>query len=210
VPSGLGPTASPAQSLSAATLDAVRFRTAFGLVADLDFIAQVARDPTAKSDYWVPLMPEELAHVLRLQSDAEAAASLLDAYGEQHPDEFAGWFGDDIQRGVYVALFTANLQDHVRGLWGTLLERTPPIAVQVKPARYTFAELHALQVRIEHDMPMWAERGIQIVAIAMRVPLNVEEIWVLAPAPTAEKDLAAAYGSNAIKVYVSDTGPQVG
>jgi hypothetical protein len=188
--------------------DAVRFRTAFGLRAGLDSIAEVARDPSATSDYGVPLMPAEVAHVLRRQVDVEATRALLDAYGVQHQDEFAGWFRDDVQRTLFVVFFTAHAQDHLRGLWDTLLARTPPIGVQVKQARYTLVELEALQARIQHDAPAWADRGISIVGIATRVPLNVVEISVLAPAPTAEQQLAAEYGPDAIRVYVVDTSPQ--
>jgi len=208
-PSTSSTTESPSLSLSQEAQDAVRFRTAFGLSADLDLVAEVARDPTATSDYGVPLLPAEVSHVLRRQVAHETAGPLLDAYGERHQHEFAGWFQDDLQRGAFVTLFTGNLQDHVRGLWDMLLSRTPPIAVQVRPARYSLAELAALQARIEQDAPAWADRGISIVMIGPRISVNAVEITVLAPAEGAEQALAAEYGEDAIIVYVTDKPPQV-
>jgi hypothetical protein len=140
--SGSGPSQaeSPSPSLPPDVQDAVRFRTEFGLRADLTYIADVARDPAATSQYGVPLLPDEVEDLLRRQTAADVAAPLLDAYGERHPSEFAGWFLDQAQGGVFVVLFTANTEDHLRGLWQTLLGRTRPIAVQVRQARYTLVE----------------------------------------------------------------------
>jgi hypothetical protein len=210
IPSATVPrsTESSAASLPPEVEDAVRFRTEFGLRADLAYIAQVARDPTATSDFGVPLLPSEVADLLRRQASATEVAPLLDAYGQQHPDEFAGWFQDQAHGGAFVVLFTANFLDHVHGLSQTLSGHTPPIAVQVKPAERTLIELEALQARIERDMAPWADRGIQIVFVGTRVSQNVVEIGVLAPAETAEQELNVAYGADAIRVFITDQPPQ--
>lgn len=202
-------TESPPPSPSIETQDALRFRTEFGLRADLDYITEVARDPTATFGFGVALLPVEVDDLLRRQATAEAAAPLLDAYGEEHPDEFAGWYQDQAHEGALVVLFTGHLEDHLRGLWQTLQGRTPPILVQVKGARSTLAMLAALQTRIEHDTSAWADRGIKIVFVATRVSLNVVELSVLAPAPTAEEQLADVYGPDDIIVYITDEPPKV-
>lgn len=59
-------------------------------------------------------------------------------------------------------------------------------------------------------MAAWAARGIDIVFVGTRVSQNVVEIGVLGPAPTAEQQLAAAYGADAIVVYIMDEPPETG
>jgi hypothetical protein len=78
----------------------------------------------------------------------------------------------------------------------------------VKPAEHTLIELESLQERIERDMAPWADRGIRIVFVGALLSENVVEIGVLAPATTAEQDLNAAYGADAIKVLITDQPPQ--
>jgi hypothetical protein len=170
----------------------------------------VAGNPTATSDFGVPLLPEEVDEILRRQSTAAEVAPLLDAYGEQHADEFAGWFQDQAHGGAFVVLFTANLEDHLLGLWKTLWGRTRTIAVQVKPALHTLNQLTALQARIVDDIPLWADHGIEIVFVGTRVSQNLVEISVLAPAPTADRELVAAYGPDTISVYLTDQPAQTG
>jgi hypothetical protein len=182
----------------------------FGLRSDLDYVAEVARDPTANLDFGIPLLPAEVDDILERQATAAVAAPLLHAYGDSHPDEFAGWYQDQAHGGAFVVLFTANLESNLLELWQTLLGRTAPIAFQVKGARYTLAELAALQASIERDIPLWADRGVDIVFIGTRVSLNVVEISVLVPAPTAQQQLTAVYGTDSIVVYVTDKPPQTG
>jgi hypothetical protein len=66
-PTGPQSTESVAASISLPVKDAIRFRTEFGLRGDLAYVAQVARDPAATSDFGVPLLPAEVADLLRRQ-----------------------------------------------------------------------------------------------------------------------------------------------
>lgn len=158
--------------------------------------------------YGVPLLASEVADIRSREVGAAAAAPLIDAYGDRFPDSFAGWYQDQEHGGVIVVLFTKDLTHHMRGLWELLLARTPPITVEVGLARRTLRELEAIRDQVANDTAAWAAQGVRIAFFATRIPENLIEISVLAPAHNAEQLLSAKYGADAIHVFISDKPPQ--
>lgn len=76
--------------LPADLAEAIRFRSEFGLRADEAYVRELFADPTAISDFGVPLLPAEATELRQRASAAADVAHIVRTYGEAVPDTYAG------------------------------------------------------------------------------------------------------------------------
>ena len=180
-PSGASP--SIAAEIDAATADAIRFRTEFGLRADLEYVLAVAADPRADMDFGVPLLPEEIAEIERRGADAHRIVPIVQEYVAGVPNEFGGIYIDQANGGRVTVLFTDHLAEHDLALRERLFGVGPVVVRQV---RFAEAELVALMERISVD-DAWFETidakltGVSLDTIGNRVDVEISSTNAAAP-----------------------------
>jgi hypothetical protein len=125
----------------------------------------------------------------------EAAAQVIQAYGEAQPEEFAGVYLDSENGGRLVARFTDHLDLH-QGALDSLLGG--PGRVLVLDADFTEAELAAIVASIDHEQ--LAKDGIVLVMAGTDVTHNRVEIVAKSDEPDAERTLQAYGPPGAIEV----------
>lgn len=197
------PVAVATPEFDAATADALRFRTEFGLRADFEFIAAVAVDPRAVMDFGVPLLPEEVREIERRSADADRIVPIVQTYVAGYPAEFGGLYIDQAHGGRVTVLFTDHLLEHETAL----RERLVGIgAVALRQVRYSEAVLRALQDRISTDSDWIATipavfQGVGVDTIGNRVEMNISSAN-----GAADGLIRAYYGVEAAMINVISDG----
>jgi hypothetical protein len=119
----LGPTApSPSPTVVASPfvevpptqdeLEAIAFRTDFGLPAELAFVRAVAANPDATLEFGVPLLPAEVAELVARGANSEAVQGIVLLEAEQHPEDYCGSYVDNQNGGALTSMWRANLAVH--------------------------------------------------------------------------------------------------
>ena len=122
-----GPTSPPATGAPAETAtvappteaeaEAIRFRTTFGLGADLEYVRDVARDPTATStDFAVPLLPAEVQELRERSANADAVREIVAAEADAHPEDYCGRYIDNENGGAFTSMWRANIAIHAAAI----------------------------------------------------------------------------------------------
>jgi len=146
----LGPTAtspSPAVVASAVVeappaqgeLEAIRFRTDFGLPADLAFVRAVAANPEATLEFGVPLLPAEVAELRARGANADAVRAIVLLEAEQHPEDFCGVYLDNQNGGAFTSMWRAGLAVHSAAI---LFKVGPAARVAFVGCTFSEAELN--------------------------------------------------------------------
>ena len=189
--------------LDAATREAVRLRTEYGLRHDLAWIRQVATDPTAVLDFGVPMLPAETASLFARNSLADPVRAALGDYG--HTAELGGLYIDHASGGVVVLLWTTDPAVHEAAL-RPKLPRCHPVAF--RQVRWSEQELRQWQEKIGTDIDWMAEIPALVTGIAVDVIGNVVEIDISSAAKDAASRVAAHYDApdGMIRVLSDGTG----
>jgi hypothetical protein len=187
---------------------AVAFRLKSGLRADLTWVLQLAADPAAQAgrrEFGIPLSPAELAALRARVSTARDVADAAEAYGRDHPDEYAGTFTDPA-RSVVVVMFTADLPGHERELWALV---HPDAPLEVRLAAHTLAALEQLQLRIRADADELRAMGIDILANGVRPSANAAEVEVATNRADVHELFASRYGAGRVVLRVTAASPSL-
>lgn len=134
---------------------------------------------------------------------ADEGGQVVQAYGDAHPDEFAGVYYDRENGGRLVARFTDNLDLHRQALDALL---GSPGQVLVLDAVFTEAALAAIVESMGRDYQHLVERGINFVSGGVDVIHNRVEVLVKSDDPDAESTLQAygPPGSIVVDLYPAD------
>jgi hypothetical protein len=194
------PSAAGSDALTVDEMAAIRFRQQFALLASLEHVRAVSRNPAAIRDYGVPLLPAEVAEIEGRSTAAGPAVLLIEAYGAEHLDQFGGVYLDQAAEGQIVALFTGGLERHIPGVWDAVWPELPAVPIQFKQVAHSQRDLVELQERIADDTNEWAAVGIDITAILVDVVGNQVEVGVAGSGAEAEEALVGRYGPGWIRV----------
>ncbi len=192
----------PAATIGSEVERAIAFRLKSGLRTDLAWVLQLAGDPAAqagKREFGIPLSPAELSALRARVSLARDVASVVEQYGRGHPDQYAGTFTDPA-RGVVVAMFTADLAAHERGLWALVQPSAP---LDVRPAAHTMAVLEDVQLQIRADMAELRSMGIDVLANGVRPSANAVEVEVATKRADVRELFASRYGAGRVVLTVT-------
>jgi hypothetical protein len=183
--SGNAASASPALAdgeIDEETLAAIRIRTEYGLRSDLAWIQQVAKDPTATTEFGAPLLPAETAELFARGERAHAIIPIIQGYLDEHPDVFGGLWIDQARGGIVTVSFTDDLDPHREVLLALLKGRG---VVAVVPARFSEAEMRRLQDRVAADDDWFAKIPAQFQSVGYNVMTGKLEIGVSSANPNA-------------------------
>jgi hypothetical protein len=164
---------------------AIQFRRSVGMIADPSWVRSLQANPFAQVRIGIPMSAEEAAAFddrIRTQLDVGPA---IQAYGEQHGDEWAGLWIDPVTSGV-VARFTGHLEEHRTAILALF---APGVAqVDVREARWSTRQLDAFNAQIWTPANLdWLERlGVKVLGGGSRVIENDVGIQVAVPAPNAK------------------------
>ena len=175
--------------------DAIRFRTTFGLPADLDFVRATLSDVANYSSeaYGVPLADDEVTELLRRASIEDALPLAIDIAREA--GGFAGVYLDQ-PRGGRPIFMTTRPTEELRVALASAL----PVGANVElvAATRTEADLAKLKESIEADRPSWLSSGVHIVRVGIRPSLNTVRIGVLTSDESAAPSIHARYGDDVV------------
>ncbi len=143
----------PLASPTAAELDAMRFRSDFGLRADLQFVRQVALDPQASSsEFAVLLLPGEVTELFAREANAEAVLAIVTEEASAHPEDYCGRYVNNADGGAVTTLWRANLEAHATAIRSKV---SPLARLAFLPCRFSQRELDALMERLGSDDRSW-------------------------------------------------------
>lgn len=197
--------------LEDAIAKARQFRETFGLRSDDAWIRMVAQRHDiglSEREYGVPLTADETAALDSRAQNASQVEPVVDAYGAQHPDDWAGLYTDQAHGGEVIAMFTANVAQHEAAIRMLI---NPKAAFEVRQATWTLGALQALQDKITADAPwfasidaVWRGTGVDIPANRVRV-----SVW------SSRADAAATIESHfkaagKVEVVSDGVGPWLG
>jgi hypothetical protein len=199
----------PVESPSPAELEAIRFRTEFGLRADLAYVRAVAANPSASSlEFAVPLMPAELADLNGRSANADAVRDAVREYTDLHPSEFAGVYVDQQHGGAFTTLWTGHLDEHAAAIQRRV---RPGTKLAFRLVMYPYRDLRALQERIGRDTDWMRALAIAIEGVGVDVIGNRVDIDVSSANPNATSLILAHYAApfGMIKVTSDGTGAEL-
>jgi hypothetical protein len=159
-----------------------------------------------------PLRADPFASQLALTSDPpssrgpaadDSLAQVVQAYGDEHPDEFAGVYYEQDHGGRLVARFTGHLDVHQRAL-DALLGSSGRVVVLA--ARFTTATLQGIADSVFGNHDQLAAAGIFLMEGGVDIINNLVDLSVKSDDPNAGRTLQA-YGSPGevvLHVYPTD------
>lgn len=206
VPSG---TPAPSPTLEPSIAAAIEVRGLYGLRDDEPYVRFVADNPLASKDaLGIPLLPQELADLEARTADRAQVLAIVEAYGQQHPEAYAGMAVDESGGGDVVAWFASDLARHE----AAILRRTGPLAkLRVEPASWTIAELQERAKQVRDGRPWLAETGAPLVLADVSVPDNKVVAVVSSADPDAPARIVEHFdGEGWLQVESDGTGPWTG
>ncbi|HUG47128.1 MAG TPA: hypothetical protein VMP67_01825, partial [Candidatus Limnocylindria bacterium] len=181
-PSGAPPEADPAAELERV----MELRSDWGLRSDEEWIRQVTQDPGAvMSELGIPVTPEEAAELQEMRRDEPRTRLIM--YGAREHEQFGGLWVNDAGFDV-VMLFTADLDRHRQAVAAL----APQMRVDIRPARFSEAELRALQRDLIEDL--LAIQGMEFLSLGLDTINNVLHLEAKSNDPTLAEHLEAQYG----------------
>jgi hypothetical protein len=200
-PPGASASADPA--FEAVVAEAIRFRQDFGLRSDEAYVRAVAADPAAVMNYGVPLTVGEEADLNGRGSTVAELGPILQEYGEQHRDEFAGLYVDQEAGGRLVIMFTDHLADHVAALRQIVRPNAP---LDVVAAPIAEADLEALMFRITNDEDRLRQLGVVVLEASVNTMASRIDVGVSSERWDVAGLLTAIYGPSVAAEVIDDTG----
>jgi hypothetical protein len=175
-----------------AELEAIRFRTDFGLRADLAYVRGVAANPSASShDFGVPLLPAEWAELNARQANAEAVRAVVDAEAALEPDDFCGRYLDNEHGGAFTSMWRANLEAHRLAI---LSKVGPTARVAFRDCTFSEAELDAAMDQLSRADQTWmAAIPARATSSSVDTIGNRIEIDISSAAPDARRRVLRHY-----------------
>lgn len=171
--------------------EAIRFRESFGLRSDSAFVGESLLDKSSfDSDlYGMPLSATEVADLLHRGEMQQLVDGTVDI--ARASEFFAGVYLDQLSGGQAVFMFTESDPLAERSLAAALPEDG---AFRVERALRTERELLALKDRLDSDLPVLREDGIEVVRVAFQASRNTLLIGVHGLTDATTKTLAERYG----------------
>jgi len=197
------PGSTPDPSFEALVAAAIEFRRTMGLRSDEAWAREVANDPGARNSYGVPLTVVEENELNDRAATAEELAPILQEYGEQQAEEFAGLFIDQERGGIIVVLFTDRLAEHGAAIAG-LVHPGAPIEVRQAPAAEQ--DLMALMDRITRDEAALRGLGVFAVTTALDTEASRVEVGVSTERGDAQGLMTALYGPTVVVRVIDPSG----
>jgi hypothetical protein len=185
-------------------LEAITFRSTFGLRADLPYVRFVATSPVASTrEFGVPLMPGEFAELNARAANADAVVAAIQSYAEAHPDEFAGLYLDQQNGGAVTTLWTGHLDEHTAAIRALV---RPGARVAFRGAKFTERDLNALQDRIWADVDWMRTESIVTLGGGVDIIANRVALDVSSTRPDAVALVAAHYPAAPGMLIVTSDG----
>lgn len=179
-PSPAAASALPTPVVSQAELQQwIRFRAAYGLRFDLEWVISVANDAAASSQpYGVPLLPRELEQVTKSNLSIDRVLPIARAYAEDFPEFGGAWL---------------ELPRVVLGFAGDVTERRAEAAaifgdkVIVREVQFALADLERFMAEIVADEAWFNSVGAQVVDIGVDEAMNAVQVHLAVPDETIER-----------------------
>ncbi|HEV2005202.1 MAG TPA: hypothetical protein VGQ85_01190, partial [Candidatus Limnocylindrales bacterium] len=199
-PTAVAPIGSPTSDEA----EAIRFRTSFGLQADLAYVRFVAGSPLASNrDFGVPLLPSEVTELNARAANADAIVGAIQRYAAAHADEFAGVYLDqEGGGGAVTTMWTGHLEEHAAAIRAMV---RPDARIAFRAGTFTYRDLRALQDRIGADWDWMRASGIAPMGLGVNIIANRLEIDVSSANPDAAGLVASHYAvADGMLTVISD------
>jgi hypothetical protein len=184
------PTVTPDPSFEALVAEGIRVREMFGLRADDEWVREVTADPDHQIGLEIPLTLAEQAELDARAAGEERVGAVLDDYGREHPEEFAGMRINN-EEGSFVMLFTGHLEEHAAAIAKLIRPGEP---VEIRRAPIPEQDLQALMDRIDSDSNALRAVGVFPLVISANEETGRVVVEVSTERGDAQPMLAARYG----------------
>jgi hypothetical protein len=160
---------------------AMLLRANLDLPADEATVRALLADPrTRLFNGAIPMSPAEFAAFTDREANIMLAGPIIRAYGEEHPDEWAGYYVDD-DTFVVIGRFTGHVDEHRRAV--EALFAPGEARVEIREARWTLRELKTVERRVRRATD-WIERqGVTLEGFGIREAENQVVVDVRIPEP---------------------------
>lgn len=186
---------------------AIEIRLKLGLRSDPAWVHHVAMMPEALPgipEYGLPLTPDELTELRSRASTFQETNAVIDRYGREHPDEWAGSSANS-RRDAVVARFTGHVEEHEANLRRRLAPGAPFFVTE---AQWTLGELEAVRTRISDEWlngaAWFREHGFVPTVLAIDVQANQVELRVSSTRSEIDELVEAHYGAEGMIWVISD------
>ncbi len=166
----------------------IRFREAYGLRSDVDWVFQVARKPDPTNEFEVPLLTAEIDRVAAFNLSVQNLAPALEGYGIGFPDDYAGLF---IDQSNVIVQFTDHLDAHRSELASIFGPHAP---MEVRPARYTIKDLEAFAGMVESERDWFSTIHAELVLRAGPTATNTVRVRYLGNKDVVEPLILEHFG----------------
>jgi len=184
--------------------EAVQFRLRYGLRADEPWIVAVANAEAARpaiEEFGVPMMPFEVQALHARRTDRDVLGQIR-AYGDLHPEQYAGAYMDQRQSMGFVVMFTGDLERHRATLMSLLPDN---VILSLESARWSTQELDAFRARLESDLGWTGALGVRFLTTGRRI--TEDTVYLKYLGPEAVAPAIAAYYGNPPWLVVERDGP---
>jgi hypothetical protein len=162
-------------------LEARRFRLAWGLRADYEWVLAVGKNPLAEAgrkEWGVPLLPAEVKELESRSLTGSEFARAIEHYGTSKPQDWAGVFIDQPHGGIIAAQFSGNLAEHTAVIEGLVPAGAP---VEVRQVEWSLRELDGFAQTVDAERSWFVATGLLFEAAESDVMANRVRIRYTGP-----------------------------
>ncbi|CAN5660415.1 hypothetical protein BH23CHL6_BH23CHL6_07670 [soil metagenome] len=197
-----GATGTPPATVAPEIVEAIEMRRSLGLRSDLPWVLQIAQSGDAvMSELGFLVTPGEQAELER-RFQSQDSAEQLNAYGAANSDQFGGLYIDQAAGGVFVMLFTTDHERHADALASLV---PPDVRVEIRPARYSEAELMDLLEGL--DFNALRAQGYEMNSAGIDTINNVVRLEAKSNTPNAKALLEARFDGRLVADIFPLPGP---
>jgi hypothetical protein len=189
-----GPSASPSpeplpSGLPESVVRSIEQRRAYGLRSDLEWVLDVADDPSADRAFGFPMLPQEEAQIWDRQAMLTGHSDRISGHIESARDEFGGLFLDQANARI-VTLWTRNVDDHLAAMLEAAGQAAP---IEARQVRWTERELQSVADYAGHHFAFFAQLDAEPMGFGSDIGDNVVDIEISSANPDATRLIAEEY-----------------
>jgi hypothetical protein len=172
-PSNSASSLATASAVADELLQAIRFRRAWGLRSDEEWVVAVAANPLSEGgrrEWGVPLLPFEVTDLEGRPMSGSEFVRIIEQYGASVPNDWAGVFIDQPNGGVIAAQFSGNVAIHQSVIEGLLPDGAQ---IDVRQVQWSLRDLDELGRSVEGDRAWFLAAGLALIAADSDVMSNV-------------------------------------
>ena len=177
----------------------IRFRSAYGLRADVQFVIEMASDPAvSREPFDVPLLPGELESIGKANASAQALLPIATAYADDFPEFGGAW----LELPRVVIAFTAGVPQRRIEAAGIFQDH-----VIVREVRFSLEGLQRSVGAIQLDHAWFETVGAHLVDVGVDLLHNAVSVHIRYLDAAVEAKARDRFGDTGWMLFTYDGPP---